>query len=261
MASRLDGILQELDRVSSSLSSNPTVAANRYLIWTENTEQQLLESYQNISIARHLHSERYWRIRSLTDTTSRPVQLIQAEIQMQKMHLAELLGQLQRYISLLAFPPDHWAVVLDTNVYIHGKLFHEVEWQRQTNSRRATIVLPLVILDELDQIKDRDPEFGRRAQSTLRALDKLTQGKQWSDHLQLRQNVWLQLLDEPQGHHRQQGQDDEIVRQSAYISQVNDSRMLLITRDRGMRLRTQSAGLKSQELPKDLERIRKANDE
>ncbi|MEU8210543.1 PIN domain-containing protein [Micromonospora sp. NPDC049044] len=180
---------------------------------------------------------------------------------MQRQYIEDLLGQLRRYISLLTFPTDHWTVVLDTNVYIHGELFHEVEWQRLSESRRATVVMPLVVLDELDRVKDRDQEFGRRAQSVLKALDRITEGREWVAPIPLRQNVWLQLLNEPPGHQRRKGQDDEIVRQASYFAQLNDNRLVVVTRDRGMRLRVQAAALNSQSLPANLERIRADTDE
>jgi predicted ribonuclease YlaK len=188
--------------------------------------------------------------------TSRPMPLIHAEIKIQTRYLEELRAQLRHYMGLLALPSDQWIVVLDTNVYIHGKLFHEVPWNREIGAHRASLVMSLVVLDELDRIKDRDSTFGRRAQSVLRALDAFTDGEDWLTPIQLRQNVWLQLLDEPSGHLRQQGQDDEIVRQARYFAQLNENRLVLLTRDRGMRLRAQASGLTSKTLPVHLERIR-----
>ncbi|MGX7676781.1 PIN domain-containing protein [Plantactinospora sp. DSM 117369] len=255
-AADLDELVQELDRLAGGLPANPIVAANSYLMWAEKAERRLLATYQSFAISRHLQSERYWRIRAMDAVTSRPTPLIVAEIELQKRHLEELLSQLRHYISILTLPANHWIVVPDTNVYVHGKLFHEVEWHREIDARRASVVMPLVVLDELDRIKDRDPEFGRRARSVLRALDRITQGKNWLAPIPLRQNVWLQLVDEPPGHQRQQGQDDEIVRQSNYFAQLNESRLILLTRDRGMRLRAQAAGLHGQTLPEHLERIR-----
>lgn len=255
-AATLDQLIQELTSVEDALSSDQVIAANSYLIWAEKAERRLLAIYEGLTVSRRLHSDRYWQIRAMNSVTSRPMPLIRAEIQIQIRYLEGLLAQLRHYISLLALPLDQWIVVLDTNVYIHGKLFHEVEWNREIDVRRASLVMPLVVLDELDRIKDQDLKFGRRAQSVLRALDTSTSGKDWLTPIPLRQNVWLQLLDEPSGHQRQQGQDDEIVRQARYFAQLNENRLVLLTRDRGMRLRAQAAGLISKTLPERLERIR-----
>jgi hypothetical protein len=255
-AAVLDGLIQELSSVKDTLSSDQLVAANSYLIWEEKAEQRLLAIYEDFAISRRLQSDRYWQIRAISLDTSRPMPLISAEIKIQARYLEELLAQLRHYISLLTLPLDQWIIVPDTNVYIHGKLFHEVEWNKEMGVSRASLMMPLVVLDELDRIKDRDLQFGKRARSVLRTLDALTSGKDWLIPIQLRQNVWLQLLDEPSGHQRQQGQDDEIVRQARYFAQLNENRLILLTRDRGMRLRAQASGLSSKTLPERLERIR-----
>lgn len=253
-AATLDRLNQDLARVKSNLSTNQVVAANSYLIWLEEAERHLLAIFEEFSIPRQLHTDRYWRIRTMDGSTSRPMPLVRAEIEMQARYLDELLTQLKHYISLLTLPHDQSILVLDTNVYIHGKMFHEVDWHKEIGARRATLVMPLVVLDELDLIKDRGSDSGKNAQGVIRALDKLTGGKDWLNRIEIRQNVWLQLLDEPLGHRRQKGQDDEIVRQSRYFAQLNDNRLVLMTRDRGMRLRSQAYGLTGKSLADHLER-------
>jgi predicted ribonuclease YlaK len=158
-------------------------------------------------------------------------------------------------------------MVPDTNVHIHGRLVHEVEWPRELSAdpriaaKRVTIVLPLVILDELDRVKDEDQTFSRRAQSVLKAIDRLARGRDWLSPIQLRDRVWLQLVDEPLGHERRRGNDDEIVRQAVYFSQLNEGRLILLTRDRGMLVRAQTSGLTSMFLPEHLVRIERKQDE
>jgi rRNA-processing protein FCF1 len=240
--------------------SDHVVAANSYLMWAEKAEHRLLTTFDDYNVARQLQSDRYWQIRGMASATSRPMPLIYAEIKVQARHLDDLLRQLQHYISLLALPLGHWIVVPDTNVYIHGQLFHEVEWHREIGARYAVLAMPLVVLDELDRIKDRDHQYSKRARSVLRALDGLT-GDNWLKPIRLRQSVSLQLLDEPSGHRRQPSQDDEIVRQAAYFAHVNENRLTIVTRDRGMRLRAHASGLTVMALPAHLERIRIANDE
>ena len=158
---------------------------------------------------------------------------------------------------MLCLPPDHWIIVPDTNVYIHGRMFHEVEWHREMNVKQATLVMPLVVLDELDRIKDRDSDFGRYAGVVLRALDNVTSGKDWLAPIRMRARVTLQLVNEPLGHVRRKGNDDEIVRQAGYFAQLNEGRLVLLTRDRGMRVRTQASGLIGKYLPDNLVRTGK----
>ena len=254
-ADALRELNQDLARLASGLSVDQVLAAHSYMMWAEKAEERLLAIFQGFAIPRQLYSDRYWQIRVIDDATRRPLPLIRAEIEVQKRFLDELLAQLDHYLPLLALSSDHSIVVLDTNVYVRGKMFHEVNWQQEVGTRRATIAMPLVVLDELDLIKDRDDgKIGKRAQGVLRALDAIADGTDWLTPIPIRQNVQLQLLDEPPGHQRQKGHDDEIVRQSGYFAQLNDNRLTLITRDRGMRLRAQASGLTSKTLPSHLER-------
>lgn len=91
---KLEELIQGLVKISGSLPSDQIVAANSYLIWTEEAERQLLSTFQSVAIPRHLHSERYWRIRSMDSATSRPQPLIRAEIKIQETYLRDLLDPL-----------------------------------------------------------------------------------------------------------------------------------------------------------------------
>jgi predicted ribonuclease YlaK len=122
-------------------------------------------------------------------------------------------------------------------------------------------LMPLVVLDELDKVKDRDLTYGKRARSVLKALDGLFGDSEWLSPKPLRQGVTLQMVDEPFAHVRQASQDDEIVRQAVYFAQLNGNRLSVLTRDRGMRLRAQAYGLVSKSLPAHLERIKEKEDE
>jgi hypothetical protein len=257
--SDLDGLIQDLRTAENFLSSDPVIAANSYLIWAEKAEQFLLATFESLAVPRALQSDRYWRIRSTDTITSRPMPLIKAEIQIQKTTLEAIRSQLNHYISLLTSPPDGSIIVLDTNVYVHGRLVHEVDWHSEFGLPRVTVVVPLVVLDELDRIKDRDLEYGKRAASVLRAWDRLFIDDKWLVPKELRPRVTLQMVDEPPGHTRQAGQDDEIVRQAAYFAQINENRLMIVTRDRGMRLRARAHGLASRALPSHLERIPASN--
>lgn len=95
----------------------------------------------------------------------------------------------------------------------------------------------------------------------LKAIDRLARGRDWLSPIQLRDRVWLQLVDEPLGHERRRGNDDEIVRQAVYFSQLNEGRLILLTRDRGMLVRAQTSGLTSMFLPEHLVRIERKQDE
>lgn len=90
-AAALAKLIHELRSVQDTLSSDQVVAANSYLIWAEKAERQLLAVYEDFIIPRQLHSDRYWQIRAVDSTASRPMPLIRAEIELQTRHLEGLL--------------------------------------------------------------------------------------------------------------------------------------------------------------------------
>jgi hypothetical protein len=250
-----DLVLELQNLRGGGLSGHPQVAANAYMLWAEKAEELLRDQFESAELARGLQTERYWQIRNISQATARPMPLILAEADEQERRLRAIHSQLRDYSTRLRLTEGGWLLVFDTHVLIHGRLFDQVEWHRAFDVPRVTIVVTLVVLDELDKIKDRDPNYGRRAKSVLRALDKVTAGKKMLDPVTLRTRVTLQLLGEPRGHWRQQSQDDEIIRQAEYFARLNEGRLLVLTRDRGMLLRAQAAELESRLLPAELERI------
>jgi predicted ribonuclease YlaK len=170
--------------------------------------------------------------------------------------LAEIREQLAHYQELLGPKDNERLLVCDTNVLIHGKPFHNLSWNELFSEQKVRLVLPLVILDELDGLKDKGvPNAG----GVLRDLDaRLVPGNALA-RIDVRTNVTLQLVDEPTLHERLDGHDDEIVRQAGYFSSMCDGRITMVTRDRGMRVRAEAAGLQALPLPSDYERTAKGS--
>ena len=63
-------------------------------------------------------------------------------------------------------------VFLDTNVYLHCQPFYQVNWLDIVGAKAVTIVLPPIIIRELNKHKDTSsrPRVRRRAGATLKKL-------------------------------------------------------------------------------------------
>lgn len=251
-------LIRNLRDLVANISNDPLIAANSYLLWAETAETRLREYFDSRDLVHSLHSERYWRVREIDRTTIRAIPLIRGESEAQIQQLESIRHQLEHYSARLSLQEDSWLVVCDTNVHIHGKLCEQVEWHRAIGVSDVCLVVPLIVIDELDKIKDDDRNYRDRAKSVLRMFDRLTRDRGALDPIQLRRHVTLQILNEPRGHIRQQRQDDEIVRQAEYFARLNGGRLVIVTRDRGMRVRAQAAGLTSKILPEELLRIRES---
>lgn len=254
--SALQDLTVSLRSLQGSLRSDVAQATTQYLLWAEKAEAQLVSLYSSDDVVGRLHSERYWRIRGLDDASMRPLPLIEAELANQMAFLDSLDEQLQHFGGMLSPLPEERLVVCDTNVLIHGKLFHEVAWPILFEERKVRLILPLVVIDELDRLKDRGI---REAGGVLKALDSRLRVGAAMSRVELRANVSLQLVDEPLEHLRLRGQDDEIVRQALYFKTFASNRLTVITRDRGMRVRCEAASLACKMLPLELERKHFAN--
>jgi len=249
----LDELLANLGNIIGQLSSPPAVAASVYMQWIEDAERRLPLYFDDQAVVDALYSERYWHIRAIGAETARPSPLIQAEVEARTRSLELIRDQLRHYQELLTPAGAELVVVPDTNVLMHGQLFTQMDWRKAMGSETVTLVLPLVVLDELDDKKNAGE---RGAATTLRALDELVVAGEALQRMLVRQGVTLQLLDQPPGHNRLQNHDDEIVRQSLYFASIHGGPLQIVTRDRGMRVRAESARLRVAILPQEFARTR-----
>ncbi|WP_304454763.1 PIN domain-containing protein [Nocardiopsis sp. YSL2] len=227
------------------------MAANRYLIWSERAESELKLIYQDREASHKLHSERYWQIRAMSDSTHRPHSLIRLEIEDQIDFISELVDQIEHYRKILAVDETESLILLDTNVLVHGKPFEMVDWQELTNSKSACLLFPLVVIDELDKLKDTKQH---KARVPLSSLDHLTSNIDAFQRIKARNRVDIQITNEPLEHTRLLRVDDEIVRQASYFQAATGNTVKIITRDRGMKFRAAASGLSAEILPRELER-------
>lgn len=104
-------------------------------------------------------------------------------------------------------------------------------------SASVHLLLPMVVIDELDRLKERAPEFAhkRRSWSALTYLDKILTTP--TDVVFLRQvdeaagfgPVTLEVLFDPPGHVRMPNEDDEIVDRGAAVQALADRRVSILT--------------------------------
>lgn len=248
------GRLRELEvslRNAGSSSSESLTRADQLVRWTESAERSLRSDFADEEVWSGLYSERYWRIRDLVATSTRPAALVTDEIEWQAHRLAEIGSSLSRLHSRLTVPKDCKQIVLDTNVLLHCNLFTDIPWQRLAGGRQARIILPLVVIDELDKLKQGAGRDGKRAGVVIRHLRTLATTSPTSEEVfPVRENVTWQYLEEPPKYVRRASNDDEIVRQCTYIEAVSGE-VLLFTRDFGMQIRCRVAGIRSEVVPQE----------
>jgi hypothetical protein len=158
----------------------------------------------------------------------------------------------------------------DTNVFIHYEFFRSVDWAAELGARPVTLVLPPVVLEELDKRKwagtRREKE---RAKAVLRALQELGLS---TTPVEIRPGVSVMALDdEPDdafmAQHRLQPRaaDDRLLASAiAFKSSRPDARVLVLTGDTGLSIKapTRQLEVKSPgdhlELPGETDETEKA---
>ena len=142
-------------------------------------------------------------------------------------------------------------VVLDTNVFLHAtEIFNELDLTRLVGNSTWRLLVPMTVVDELDDLKrstnktDRGESVRSRARRTLRALeDAAADGADETPMSATGSTV--EVVRDPPGHVRLPRPDDEIVDRAVAIQQIAGRQVSLITSDTGMMLRARPLGLRA----------------
>nr|WP_237552877.1 PIN domain-containing protein [Streptomyces sp. SID5789] len=123
------------------------------------------------------------------------------------------------------------------------------------------LMVPMVVVDELDQLKEsKAPQSRWRARYTLAVLDRLFQKS--TEQARLREadaeelrttglrrgEVTVQLLFDPPGHVRLPIKDDEIVDRALAVKPLSGREVTVLTYDTGQATRARVAGLRDLKL-------------
>lgn len=166
--------------------------------------------------------------------------------------IKELQGRIARWSG------DEHCVVPDTSFYIHhpDKL-QDIDLGAVTYDRLAdfVVLMPMVIVDELDRLKEsKDRHVRWRASYTLALLDRLFRKSTGRELLREKpaepdpdgwppREIRIELLFDPPGHARLPIADDEIIDRALSVQPLTGQPVTLLTYDTGQAMRARHAGL------------------
>lgn len=157
--------VSRLDTAAGNIASAGTTAGplrDAYIAWVEDVERTL-QPYVTPEWLEGVHSERYWKIRDIDDGTIRPWPLIDAETKRQQGRLAALIVQAERAVPAAApATADETVVIEDTNAHLHFASFDQIDWRRVAGIRHVLLAVPLAVIEELDNHKNRGGPRSRR---------------------------------------------------------------------------------------------------
>lgn len=180
--------------------------------------------------------------------------MMNAELESQCAHFGHLAAELEQARDL--FDGAGYCIVPDTSFYIeHPEKIEEANFHFLANSTgRVRIVVPIVVVDELDGLKKASASQVRwRAAYTLAVIDRLTVDPPLTGTLREqttnppRGAVTVQILFDSPGHRRMPINDDEIVERSIACEPYSGE-ITVVTYDTGQSTRARAAGLRVNKL-------------
>lgn len=240
-----------------------------YLEWAARSARMLHNRIKAADIDRLILTRGYDRLLTAagslagTDVGTQRVRngLIDMELRLRAEALDEIIKDLQSLNP--QWCADDLYAVLDTSVYIeHDDKLEKLDIAPELTAfpdKRLHLLVPIVVIDELDGIKNKGEDFKRwRAAHVLGVLGRIfSPGQRMPGLLRngeqgVRGAVDMEILYDPPGHVRLPINDDEIVDRALAAGPLAGKPVTLVTFDTGQTFRAREADLPVVKLTKPL---------
>ena len=233
----IDVLQDRLREAGNTRNADRSQLLPRYLEWARESERQFRYLFADTEVTERLHSPRHWHLRAngrAEDLAVGPA-VFYDELDAQQHMLQDVIGILSGFLPLADRPGE--ILVLDTNTIIHSRQIDEVDWHAETQSKQVRLILPLLVLDELDaKTYASSKQLAGRAEKRLRLLDRHLE-QAVSGASQVRDGVTLEILPDPADHRRHTDADYEILNRAEFVQQICGNNVRVVSADRGMRVR------------------------
>jgi rRNA-processing protein FCF1 len=228
------------------------VKLNSYLNWVNSAQARLRSVFADTELEDLLLARAYWHV-SMSSIPPSPElgRLVDEELIFQAGHpgvigdgggrLGDAADRL-RGLRRLADRPGRICVP-DTNALLHYTRFDQLPWPQRIGQVVVRLIVPLAVVDELDNKKyARREEFQQRARELLTLIDRYETAAP-DAYAQLRQGVTFEVLPDEPGHVRAASTDQEILERCEFLTQVTGSPVTLVTGDSGVRINARARGV------------------
>lgn len=250
LAQRVSGSQQ----ASASNASGAEVKRQAYLNWVSTTQAHLRTVFSDTELEDTLLARGYWHICAMSSQSAEKLlsRLIGEELVFQVGYpnipgdsggrLGEAITTLRALTGLAAWPGH--ICVLDTNALLHYTRFDQLPWRERLHQELVRLVVPLVVVDELDGKKyARREEFQQRARELLTLIDGYVTASPPVGYSTIRDGVTFEVLPDEPDHSRLPSNDQEILERCEFLHQVTGKPITLITGDSGMRINAQARNI------------------
>ncbi|MBD3777678.1 MAG: hypothetical protein IE923_00235 [Micrococcales bacterium] len=230
---------------------------NAYLSWASDQVRMLAPAVSRGALDELVTTRRHWALHALDPATKGRslAGIVNTEIEQQARLIDAarnvLVKELGDYVGVDRI------LVPDTNVYLHvNARFDELDWRPVLVAahRQTRVVVPLIVLDELDRAKRRSDKVDAdskesvrtRARATLKALEERLLPLERAEPLDV---VTYGLHVERAGHVRLPDADSEVIDQARALRDLTGLPLAILTGDTGMRVRAAVSGVETVPVP------------
>lgn len=245
-----------------------------YLEWVTDTVQQLAGQISAADVDRLVLTRAYDRLLSTMGTmTGADIGTQRVLNGMVGLELTRLVDAFEAAIKALEAQIERWSrpgvfTLADTSVYIeHEDKLENLDFRPLLKiwEDPVHLLVPIVVVDELDGLKKSKGNERWRARYTLAVLDRVFATSTGPARLTPedfsvlgsgglpRGEVTIELIFDPPGHVRMPINDDEIIDRALAIQPLAGRDVTLLTYDTGQSTRARAAGLPVRKLAKPAE--------
>lgn len=242
----LDEIAMDAQNVRGGAGRKGSVLDD-YVKWVPDSERKLVRYFVRADVESFLYTPRYWDARRYSIAPEQLIAALNGELAARVADLLEvrecLSRQHERYGALVS--P---VLVPDTNAFVHYTFFTEAAWPELANASNIHMVVPLVVVEELDRLKfSRDSKVADRARKVIRALDRLLASGAVRAELPGRGSI--EVMSEEPDHDRLPTVDSEIVHVCEELDDLAPASVSVVTGDLGMKVRARSLDVRVLNIP------------
>jgi PIN domain len=214
----------------------------------QQAEEYLRAAVDDDALDGHLFTSRYWYMIDNSPVDDKRYQPAVGTAEFERI-CRDQAGHLKRFrerLEALAASArgTGTVVVPDTNIFAHCGTVHEIDWRTHAAADAVRIIIPHVVIDELDDLKHtlRDKDERTRVRDTIRALKQAFSGAAPRSAVPIDSAVTVAILPDPDKHERLPSNDEEICDRTALLKQFT-SPVVLASNDMGMHLHARAYGL------------------
>ena len=243
--SRLDAVATAFSNMPGRYTSGSAELVGAYIREVADQERLLNNEFVDLSDDGFgLHTPRFWALVSMDPTASATTYQTNAEMELQVRRLREAVAEWKSVAQ--QFKKGAVLVAPDTNTLVRGQWLPDVRWNELVGTAQATVVLPHVVLDELDRLSYKsNVDTSDRARKVLRYLRDQVDLAAPATPVPLRNSVSLQLFVDPPGHRSAPNSDGEFLDRVELLKVISGSPVHVATRDYGMQIRAAARGLRA----------------